>query len=92
MLVILGVFLGVIAASTAFALIGVRIGSQMEAKKLGAGITEEQMKGGFTASGLGGLLGTIPVVVFVVVLIVLAVTAEHPPDPNAPPPAAGAAH
>jgi amino acid transporter len=92
MLVILGAFLGVIVASTAFALVGVRIGAQMEAKKLGAGITEEQMKGGFTASGLGGLLGIIPVLIFVGVLVVIVLTTpeEHPTDGSEPAPAAAA--
>lgn len=95
MLVIMGIFLGVIAACVGFAFIGVRIGSQMEAKKLGAGITEEQMKGGFTASGLGGLLGTIPVLIFVIVLVIMVITAPPRVDPHADPgaaPAPAAAH
>jgi amino acid transporter len=91
MLVILGIFLGVIAASVLFAFIGVRIGSQMEAKKLGAGITEEQMKGGWSASGLGGLLGTIPVLVFVIILIVMVITAPARPGEGAAEGAAPAA-
>lgn len=80
MLVTIGIFLGVAAASALFAFIGARIGAQMEAKKLGAGITEEQMKGGFTASGLGGALGTIPVLIFVLVLVIMVITA--PPRPG----------
>ena len=79
-MVIIGIFLGVIAACVVLALIGTRIGAQIEAKKLGAGITEEQMKGGFTASGLGGLLGTIPVLIFVIVLVIMVMTA--PPRPG----------
>lgn len=80
MLAILGIMVGVFVACALFAMIGVRIGAQMEAKKLGAGITEEQMKGGWTASGLGGLLGVIPFLVFVAVLIVMVITA--PPRPG----------
>lgn len=92
MLVIVGIMLGVFVACVAFALVGVRIGAQMEAQKLGAGITEEQMKGGFTASGLGGLLGTIPVLLFVVILVILVITSpdEHPAEGSAPAPAAAA--
>lgn len=91
MLVTLGIFVGLIVACSGFALIGARIGAQMEAKKLGAGITEEQMKGGMTASGLGGLLGIIPFLVFVAILVVMVITspAEHPADGSAPAAAAG---
>jgi hypothetical protein len=90
MLVIVGIVLGVFAACAAFAFVGVRIGAQMEAKKLGAGITEEQMKGGFTASGLGGMLGTVPFLVFVLILIIMVINTpeEHPADGSAPPAAA----
>lgn len=91
MLVTLGIAVGLVAACAVFALIGARIGAQMEAKKLGAGITEEQMKGGLTASGLGGLLGIIPFLVFVGILVVIVITTpeEHPPaDGSAPAPAA----
>ena len=82
MLAIIGILFGVAAACSLFAFIGVRIGAQMEAKKLGAGITEEQMKGGFTASGLGGLLGIIPFLVFVAILVIMVMTAPpmHPED------------
>jgi len=83
MLVIVGIVLGVFAACAVFALVGVRIGAQMEAKKLGAGITEEQMKGGMTASGLGGLLGTIPFLIFVLVLIIMVVTTPPRPEDSA---------
>lgn len=75
MLVIVGIVLGLIVACSLFAFVGTRIGAQMEAKKLGAGITEEQMKGGFTASGLGGLLGTIPFLLFVLALVIMVMTA-----------------
>jgi amino acid transporter len=89
MLVIVGIVLGVFAACAVFAFVGVRIGAQMEAKKLGAGITEEQMKGGFTASGLGGMLGTIPFLVFVLILIIMVInTPPEPPAEGSAPPAA----
>ncbi|MBN8612044.1 MAG: hypothetical protein J0L92_15730 [Deltaproteobacteria bacterium] len=92
MLVIVGIMVGVAVACTLFALIGVRIGAQMEAKKLGAGITEEQMKGGFTASGLGGLLGMIPFLIFIVILVVMVITAPPRPGDEAAAAPAAAAH
>ncbi|GAB4199366.1 MAG: hypothetical protein OHK0013_09420 [Sandaracinaceae bacterium] len=92
MLAIVGIMVGVFVACAAFAMIGVRIGAQIEAKKLGAGITEEQMKGGWTASGLGGVLGTIPFLIFVAILIVMVVTAPPRPGDEATGSAPAAAH
>jgi amino acid transporter len=92
MLAIVGIMVGLFVACAAFAMIGVRIGAQIEAKKLGAGITEEQMKGGWTASGLGGVLGVIPFLVFVAILIVMVVTAPPRPGDGAEGGAPAAAH
>jgi hypothetical protein len=79
MLLILGIFLGVIALSAGFSVLGARIGSQMEARSIGAGTTELSIKSGMTANLLGAILGMIPFMIFVIVLIVMVITspAEH---------------
>ena len=79
MLLILGIFLGVIALSAGFAVLGAHLGAQMEARSIGAGTTEQSIKSGMTANLLGALLGMIPFAIFVIVLIVLVATApaEH---------------
>ncbi len=78
MLLILGIFLGLIVLSAGFAILGARIGAQMEARSVGAGITEESIKLGLTSNLLGALLGMIPFMIFVIVLIVLVITS--PPE------------
>jgi len=75
MLLTLGIFVGLIILSSGFAVLGARIGAQMEARSLGAGITEQSIKLGLTANLLGALLGMIPFVIFVIVLIAMVITA-----------------
>lgn len=79
MITIVLIFLGVAAASATFAFVGARIGAKMEEKSLGSGVTEESMKSGlFSASLIGALLGSIPVLVFVGVLLAMAATSAPP--------------
>lgn len=92
MLLILGIFLGVIALSAGFAVLGARLGSQMEARSLGAGITEESIKSGMTANFLGAMLGMIPFMIFVIVLIVMVITAPAEHVEGAPGSTPAAAH
>ena len=90
MLLILGIFLGVTVLSAGFAVLGARLGSQMEARSIGAGTTELSIKSGMTANLLGAILGMIPFVIFVIVLIVMVITAPAAHVDGAPgaPPAA----
>ena len=93
MLLILGIFFGLSAVSAGFAVLGARIGAQMEARSLGAGITEQSIKLGLTSNLLGALLGMIPFMIFVIVLIVMVITSPtvHP-EGGASAPSAAAAH
>lgn len=90
-MVILGIAAALVAVTVLFSWVGARIGAQMEAKRLGAGIIEEQMKGGFTASGMGALIGVIPTIVFVTILVVMVLTAPPRAEDHAAPPGAPAA-
>ena len=92
MLFTLGIFVGLIVLSSGFAILGARIGSQMEARSLGAGITEQSIKLGLTSNLLGALLGMIPFLIFVAVLIVMVINSPAEHVEGSTPPAASAAH
>jgi hypothetical protein len=72
----------VIVATFGLAFVGQRMGANMEAPNLGAGTTEQEMRGTLSPSVLGAMLGILPFLIFVIVLIYTAVTLppEHPAD------------
>jgi amino acid transporter len=70
----------VVVACTGFAVLGAVIGARMEEKNLGAGSVEAEMRGGMSASVLGGLLGIIPFLIFIVILIATVITNPARPE------------
>lgn len=80
MLTIILTFLIVITLCTVFAVVGAIVGGRMEAKNIGAGLVESDMRAGMSASVLGGLLGITPFLIFIIVLLVTDITTDHGPS------------
>ena len=77
-MVLVVIVLVVILATFGLAFLGQRIGANMEAPNLGAGTTEQEMRGALSPSVLGALLGILPFLVFIIVLVWTAV--HLPPE------------
>lgn len=74
------IVLGLIVLCTVFAIIGARIGAQMEEKNSGAGTVESSMREGMSANVLGGLVGIVPFLVFIIALVITVITNPAHPD------------